>query len=55
MIPIPKEIAGMTDYDENDNWILKPGATEKQKKIFDQFKRDLESGKLSDVKIECEE
>lgn len=51
MIALPKELMGITDYDENDNWILKDEATEEQKKIFEEFKRDLESGKLSDVEL----
>ncbi len=55
MIPLPKEIIGMTDYDKNDNWILKEGATEEQKKIFEKFKKDMDSGELTDVIIEHEE
>lgn len=55
MIPIPKELMGITTFDEKGNRILKDGATEEQKKIFEQFYKDLESGKLSDIEIEYEE
>lgn len=51
MIKLPEELLGMTDYDENDNWILKEGSTEKQRKVFENFQMDLESGKLTDTEI----
>lgn len=55
MVAIPEEIIGMTEYDEDDNWVLKKGATEEQRKIFEKFKKDLESGELSDVEVKYEE
>lgn len=55
MIPMPKEIMGITTYDDNDNWVLKAGATKKQQEIYEKFKKDLESGKLSDTIIQYEE
>ncbi|WP_164971687.1 hypothetical protein [Clostridium tetani] len=55
MIALPKELIGITDYDENDNWILKDGATEEQKKIFEEFKRSIESEELTDTIIKFEE
>lgn len=54
MIALPKELIGMTDYDEDDNWILKDEATEEQRKIFEEFKKSIEEGKLSDTLIEYE-
>lgn len=54
MIALPKELLGMTEYDDNDNWILKEGATKKQKEIFEKFKKDLKSGELTDTLIESE-
>lgn len=55
MIAIPKELTGMVEYDENDNRILKDGATEEQKRIFQEFFNLLESEKLTDTIIEYEE
>lgn len=55
MIALPKELIGITDYDDNDNWILKDGATKKQRKIFEEFKKNIESGNLKDTSIEYEE
>ncbi|WP_291563702.1 MULTISPECIES: hypothetical protein [unclassified Clostridium] len=55
MIALPKELVGITDYDENDNWILKDGATEEQKKIFEEFKKSMESEELTDAIIEFNE
>ncbi|MBU5486482.1 hypothetical protein KQI86_19460 [Clostridium sp. MSJ-11] len=55
MIALPKELVGITDYDEDDNWILKDGATEEQKKIFEEFKKGIESKELADTIINFEE
>lgn len=51
VIPLPKELIGITTFDEDGNRILKKGATEEQKRIFQQFYKGLESGKLSDVEL----
>lgn len=55
MIALPKELIGITDYDDDDNWILKDGATKEQTRIFKEFKKDIELGNLKDTLIEYEE
>lgn len=55
VIVLPKKLVGITDYDEYDNWILKDGATEEQKKIFEEFKKGIESKELTDTIINFEE
>lgn len=54
MIQIPQEIIDATTFDDEGNRILKDDVTEEQRKIYDQFYNDLESGKLTDVLIELE-
>lgn len=51
MIKLPNELLGMTDYDEHDRWILKDGATEKQKEVFEEFKKKMDTEQFSDTEI----
>lgn len=55
MIPLPKEVIGVLINNDDGELVLKDEATEEQRKIFEKFKRDLESGKLTDVIVEYEE
>lgn len=51
MISIPEEIIDAIEHDSEGNMVLSESATQKQKEIFNQFKRDLETG---DTSIEFE-
>lgn len=53
MIKFPDELYDCTYWDEKlGERLLKENATEEQKRIFEEFYRDLDNGTLSDAVIE---
>ena len=47
MIAIPEELDDMFKYNDQGEMILKENASEEQKKVFEQFLKDLEEGDTS--------
>lgn len=52
MIKFPEELIEVTEIDDNGDRVLKKGATEEQRKIFERFKKDIDNGTLTDMEIE---
>lgn len=56
MIPLPEDIMDVLQYDPDTGKMkLSEQATEKQKKRFKKFQKEMEDGRLSDIDLVIED